>query len=73
MKFSLEYICERCGGRLSSSADKNREVSGFFSDSRSPDTEKLFLALRGERVDGNSFVPELVKNGCVKVASLTPL
>lgn len=64
MKFSLEYICERCCGRLSSSADKNREVSGFFSDSRSPDTEKLFLALRGERVDGNSFVPELVKNGC---------
>lgn len=64
MKFSLEYISERCGGRLSAAANKKREISGFFSDSRTPDTDKLFLALRGERVDGNSFVPDLINKGC---------
>ena len=64
MKFSLEYICERCGGRLSTAANKKRVINGFFSDSRQADTEKLFLALRGERVDGNSFVPELISKCC---------
>ncbi len=64
MKFSLEYICEGCGGKLSPSANKNRMIDGFFSDSRTPDTSKLFLALRGERVDGNTFVPELINKGC---------
>ena len=63
MKFSLEYICEGCGGKLSPSANKNRIINGFFSDSRTPDTSKLFLALRGERVDGNTFVPELLSKG----------
>lgn len=63
MKFSLEYISDHCGGTLSSSANKNREVSGFFTDSRTPDNNKLFLALRGERFDGNSFVPALLANG----------
>jgi UDP-N-acetylmuramoyl-tripeptide--D-alanyl-D-alanine ligase len=64
MKFSLEYISERCGGRLSSAANKNRIIDGFFSDSRQADNNKLFLALRGERVDGNAFVPDIVNKGC---------
>lgn len=64
MEFSLEYISERCGGRLSTAANKERVINGFFSDSRQADTEKLFLALRGERVDGNAFVPELINKGC---------
>lgn len=63
MNFTLKYISDICG-RLSSSADSQRIIKGFFTDSRTPDVNKLFLALRGERVDGNSFVPELVKNGC---------
>ena len=62
MEFSLKYISDVCG-RLSSFADPDRIVNGFFSDSRTPEKSKLFLAIRGERVDGNSFVPELVKNG----------
>lgn len=67
MEFSLEYISENCGGRLSSSADKKRTFNGFFTDSRVPDDKKLFLALRGERVDGNSFVPELIGKGCAAI------
>lgn len=63
MKFTLEYIANVCG-QLSQSANPQREVEGFFTDSRTPSENKLFLALRGERVDGNSFVPALVSQGC---------
>lgn len=63
MKFDLAYIANACEGELSPSADKNREIDGFFTDSRTPALNKLFLALRGERVDGNGFVPSLVNGG----------
>lgn len=63
MKFTLGYIANNCGGKLSVSANSNREISGFFTDSRTPEAAHLFLALRGERVDGNSFVPELLEKG----------
>lgn len=63
MNKSLGYIASAVNGILSESADKNRMVNGFFSDSRYPCEDKLFLALKGERVDGNSFVPDLVSKG----------
>lgn len=63
MKLSLEYIANAVGGKLSSSADATRTVSAFFTDSRVPEQDKMFLALRGERVDGNDFVKDLVSNG----------
>lgn len=63
MKLTLEYIANVCG-RLSKNADPKRAINGFFTDSRTPDTDKMFLALRGERVDGNTFVPEMLAKGC---------
>lgn len=63
MKKTLAYIANACGGELSPSADPSRLVDGFFTDSRTPVTEKLFLAIRGERVDGNAFVPDLLSKG----------
>ncbi len=63
MNLTLEYISNVCGGKLSPSADKNRIVRAFYTDSRSPAEDKLFLALRGERVDGNAFVPSLLEKG----------
>ncbi len=64
MKFDLEYISNACGGKLSVTADPKRIVNGFFIDSRLSDKDKMFLGLRGERVDGNKFVPELLTIGC---------
>ena len=63
MIMSLSYIANAVNGKLSESANANRLVEGFYSDSRMPSENKLFLALRGERVDGNSFVPSLVESG----------
>ncbi len=67
MEMNLAYIASAVGGQLSKTADPERIVNGFFSDSRTPSEDKLFLALLGERVDGNAFVPELVKNGCCAI------
>ncbi len=67
MKMNLAYIASAVGGKLSKTADAERIVNGFFSDSRTPSEDKLFLALVGERVDGNTFVPDLVKNGCCAI------
>ncbi len=63
MKLNLAYIANACGGKLSPSANPNREIIGFFTDSRTPSEDKMFLALRGERVDGNKFATDLVNNG----------
>lgn len=64
MKLTLEYIANAVGGKLSPAANAERTVEAFFTDSRTPDVNKMFLALRGERVDGNSFVPQIVASGC---------
>ena len=63
MKMTLSYIASVVDGELTKSANCNRTVEGFYTDSRVPSYEKIFLALQGERVDGNSFASALVKNG----------
>ncbi len=63
MKITLSYIADAVKGELSPSTDGKREICGFYSDSRSPSMDKAFLAIRGERVDGNSFVPALLEQG----------
>ncbi|MBE6692273.1 MAG: UDP-N-acetylmuramoyl-tripeptide--D-alanyl-D-alanine ligase [Ruminococcaceae bacterium] len=63
MIMSLSSIAAVIKGKLSAGACANREISGFYTDSRNATDDKLFLALRGERVDGNSFVPALVSKG----------
>lgn len=63
MKMTLSYIASIVGGELTKSANRNRTVEGFYTDSRLPSDEKIFLALKGERVDGNSFAAPLVEKG----------
>lgn len=63
MSFTLEYIAKSCGGVLSDTSNPQRTISAFFTDSRTPDKNKLFLGIRGERVDGNDFIPQLLKDG----------
>ncbi len=63
MRMRLSYIADAVKGILSPSSNGLREISGFYSDSRSPEMNKMFLAIRGERVDGNEFVPKLMEQG----------
>lgn len=53
-----------CGGELVNGEKiGNRLVSGVFIDSRRVTTDSLFVALRGERVDGHDFIDKAIENG----------
>jgi UDP-N-acetylmuramoyl-L-alanyl-D-glutamate--2,6-diaminopimelate ligase len=44
-------------------------VSGVAYDSRSVGDGVVFVAIRGEQVDGNEFVEQAVRNGAAAVVS----
>lgn len=55
----LDVLARAAGGRLMSGRP-DMMVSGLFSDTRSPLPGGLFVALRGDRFDGNTFVREAI-------------
>ncbi|MCL2616846.1 MAG: UDP-N-acetylmuramoyl-tripeptide--D-alanyl-D-alanine ligase [Defluviitaleaceae bacterium] len=56
MKLSIDKVAEAVQGVVVGGNDAPIVVSGVSIDSREDQTGKLFVALRGERVDGHSFV-----------------
>ncbi len=54
MKFTLKKIAEVCGGRVI--GDENKEVTGFFTDSRQAKEGLMFVPIKGENVDGHKFI-----------------
>ena len=43
----------------------DREISGFSIDTRTISSGDLFIAIRGDRFDGNAYVAEAVTRGAV--------
>ncbi len=52
-----------CGGRLVS-AVTGRGFLNVCTDSREVDSQSLFVAIAGERVDGHDFISSVVEKGC---------
>ena len=50
----------------------NNEIAGLTSDSREVRPGWAFVALRGEKVDGASFIPQVVEQGAVAILSESP-
>ncbi|MEW5978053.1 MAG: UDP-N-acetylmuramoyl-L-alanyl-D-glutamate--2,6-diaminopimelate ligase [Acidobacteriota bacterium] len=48
------------------------EVTGVAYDSRRVQKGNIFVAIRGERVDGNGFVPQALANGAAAILSDRP-
>lgn len=65
-------IAAAAGGRLSA-LDASTVVIDVCVDSRSVPVGALFVAIRGERVDGHDFAAEVVAAGAVAVLSARPL
>lgn len=63
MQISLETITEWCGGKLC--GDGTIVVSSFSSDTRNINSGAIFIALKGDRFDGNKFVADAIKAGAV--------
>lgn len=67
---TLANIAAACGGRYVGPAEKaSIEVSAIETDSRKVGEGAMFVAIKGERVDGHKFVDQVVANGaaCVLV------
>ncbi len=68
MNMTLQQIAKACGGALSNAEGKESEkIQGAVLDSRLVEPGYLFLATRGERVDGHSFIPDVAKKGAACV------
>lgn len=74
-KFTLGEIAESCGGKfVGNESDKNIEITSVERDSRQVKDGSLFLAIRGERVDGHDYIEKCFASGAVcAVCEKTPV
>lgn len=67
---TLENIAAACGGTYyGTEADKTREIAGAVIDNRLIEKDYLFIAIKGARVDGHSFIPAAFEAGALAVLS----
>lgn len=60
---TLHKIAEACGGKLfGCDGETDKEVSGVVLDSRLVEENFLFVAAKGERVDGHDFISQVMDN-----------
>ena len=65
---TLENIARACGGTYYGPEDKKQQcVEGIAIDSRLIEPDWLFVATKGERVDGHSFVGQVMEKGALCV------
>ena len=67
-EMSLNQIADACGGMYAGEDSKRSlKVSGVVIDSRKVEPGYLFAAIKGERVDGHSFIPSVYAKGAACV------
>ena len=65
-KFTLAEIAASCGGKyVGDEALKNTAITSVERDSRAVKDGSLFLAIKGERVDGHDFIEKCYDSGAV--------
>ena len=63
---SLQEIAAACGGVYHGDPARiSREVSGVVIDSRKAGTDSLFVAIKGARADGHTFIPQVMEKGAL--------
>lgn len=67
---TLSRMAEVCNGRyIGRAEDALREVDSITTDSRKAEPGSLFAAIKGERVDGHTFIPSVFEKGALCVLS----
>ena len=62
----LQKIADACGGTYHGPEESlSREVSCVVIDSRKIQKDGLFIAIRGARVDGHTFIPQVMEKGAL--------
>lgn len=66
---TLENIAKACGGILMCKSEelKNKEVSDIVTDNRKVTEGSMFVAIKGKRVDGHSFISSAYEMGAMCV------
>ena len=64
---TIENICAACGGELIGNDIPTAEASCVVIDSRKMEPGGVFIATKGERVDGHSFIPQVFEKGALAV------
>ena len=74
-RLTADKVAEICGGTLYTVACENKVLfETVCTDSREANNTSMFVAIRGERVDGHSFIPNVVQLGCrCVIAERVPL
>ncbi len=70
---TLAEVAAATGGRLADGAEAAAVVRGAVVDSREVDTETLFVALPGSRVDGHDYAGAAVAAGSPAVLAARPV
>ena len=71
-ELTLQNIARSCNGKLylyNTDPDNQTTVNNIVIDSRKAEPGDLFVATRGERVDGHSFIPQVWEKGAFCVIS----
>lgn len=67
---TLEKIAAVCGGQYFGDASAlQTEIAGVVIDSRQAEEGYLYIPMRGERVDGHRFIPDVFAKGAAAVLS----
>ena len=73
-QMTLENIAKACGGTyVGDDAQRGSEIIGAVIDSRQVEPGYLYIPIRGERVDGHRFIPDVFEKGALAVLSEEPL
>ena len=65
------FVAEVTGGRLTGPAETS--FAGVSIDSRTTAPGMLFVAIRGEKLDGHAFVDQAIQRGAAGVLASTPV
>ncbi|MCD7982227.1 MAG: UDP-N-acetylmuramoyl-tripeptide--D-alanyl-D-alanine ligase [Clostridiales bacterium] len=69
-EMSLKNITAACGGAWFGAPELlEKEISGAVIDSRQVREGDLYIAMKGERVDGHRFIPDVFAKGAAAVLS----
>ena len=64
---TINNICRACNGELTGNDISSAEASCVVIDSRKIEPGGVFIATKGERVDGHSFIPQVFEKGALAV------
>jgi len=64
---TIKNVARICGGTLYGENVDTDVFTGVIIDSRKAQEGNLFIATKGERVDGHSFIPQVFEKGCKAV------